>query len=485
MTITEPSAISSIISSNNVTGCTGSANGDATITVSGGTSPYTFLWSDGQTGSSATNLAAGSYSCQITDINGCVSTNNVTISQPVVISSIITSTDVLCYGDATGSATVTVSGGVSPYNYLWSNGQTGVSATNLLAGTYTCDITDVNGCVFTDNVTITEPSSALSSNISPINVLCYGDASGSATVSAGGGTSPYTYFWSNGQIGVIATNLLAGTYTYDITDVNGCVFTDNVTITEPSSALSSSVSPVNVQCYGDASGSASLIATGGTSPYTYLWSNGQTGASATNLLAGIYTYQIADFNGCTFTNNITITEPSSALSSSVSPVNVQCYGDASGSASLIATGGTSPYTYLWDDPLAQTTATATALSAGSYICQITDFNGCTFTNNITITEPSSALSSSITSTDVLCNGYSDGTATVTAAGGTSPYSYSWSNGQTGAIASVLSAGLYTCNVTDFNSCLYIIDITIAEPSVINVLETIMMLVVLVVVMVLL
>ena len=557
VTITEPSPITSSISSINVL-CHGGASGSATVTAGGGTSAYTYLWSDGQTTQTATNLSAGTYDCVITDANGCSFTSSsVTITEPSPLTSSISSVNVLCNGDATGSATVTAGGGTSPYTYLWSDGQTTLTAISLTAGSYSCQITDDNGCVFTDNVTITEPlfpldlplslqlitnalcdggtngtaqvlatggtspyvyaweditnpgvvfstsptvaflsagnyvctvtdfngcvfsdnititqPSPLTSSISGTNVLCHGGASGSATVTAGGGTSPYTFLWSDGQTTQTATNLSAGTYDCVITDANGCSFTSiSVTITEPS-AISSSISGTNVSgCYGNTNGSATVTAVGGTSPYTYLWSDGQTTATATGLSAGNYDCVITDANGCPFTSSsVTITEPS-PITSSISSINVLCHGDASGSATVTAGGGTSTYTYLWSD--GQTTATATGLSSGTYDCVITDANGCSFTSSsVTITEPS-PLTSSISSVNVLCNGDATGSATVTAGGGTSPYTYLWSDGQTTLTAISLTAGTYDCVITDANGCSFTSSsVTITEPSTITVLETI-------------
>jgi hypothetical protein len=215
--------------------CNGGSNGSASVTASGGASGYTYSWSpSGGTAATATGLMAGAYTCTITDANGCTTTKAFTITQPTVLSASGSQTNVTCNGGSNGSASVTASGGASGYTYSWSpSGGTAATATGLMAGAYICTITDANGCTTTKAFTITQPT-ALLLNITKSNVTFYGGNDGYATVIVTGGTAPYSYEWQpNKGTTSSARNLSAGTYTITVTDSNGCIHSENVSINEP------------------------------------------------------------------------------------------------------------------------------------------------------------------------------------------------------------------------------------------------------------
>ena len=316
-----------------------------------------------------------------------------------------------CNGGTNGSATVTPTGGTAPYTYSWSSFQTfssssidGTSsiATGLGAGTYVCVVTDAASNSITKSFTITQPV-ALTAVISSVtNVACNAGSNGAASVTATGGTAPYTYSWSpSGGTNASATGLSAGAYSCTITDNNGCTVVKNITITQPS-AITATTPVTNVACNGGSNGSASVTASGGTPPYTYSWfPSGGTNASATGLSAGAYSCTITDDNGCTVSKNITITQPS-AITASTSVTNVSCNGNSDGLASVSASGGSASYTYSWS-PSGGTNASATGLSAGAYSCTITDNNGCTVVKNITITQP--AIATTLVTTESACSSY--------------------------------------------------------------------------------
>ena len=305
----------------------------------------------------ATGLAANTYSVTVTDVSGCTNSASTTLTQPAttVSASISGSTNVTCFGASNGTATATTTGGVSPYTYSWSpSGQTTATATGLGPVNYTVTATDLNGCTSQQSVLISQPT-ALGAIVSQFdNVTCRNNANGSMTIVPSGGTGPYTHHWSNGATTAAITNLGPGNYTDTIRDANNCVFLISQTITQPPVVLgipASSVVTSNVNCFGGADGTASVSPTGGTLPYAITWSNGDTGTVADSLIAGTYQVTIVDGNNCSFDSTIIITAPSALASSFVNyattpgGTDIACLGQATGQAKVTITGGTFPYTY--------------------------------------------------------------------------------------------------------------------------------------------
>jgi gliding motility-associated-like protein len=461
--------------------CYGNATGSATVNVTGGTTAYSYSWNTTpvQTTATATGLTAGTYIVTVTDANLCTTTQSFTITQPAapLAATAGAQTNVLCFGNATGSATVNVTGGTTAYSYSWNTTpvQTTATATGLTAGTYIVTVTDANLCTTSQSFTITQPAAALTATAgAQTNVLCYGNATGSATVNVTGGTGAYTYSWNTTpvQTTATATGLSAGTYIVTVTDANLCTTTQSFTITQPAAPLAANAGvQTNVLCFGNATGSATVNVTGGTTVYSYSWNTTpvQTTATATGLSAGTYIITVTDANLCTTTQSFTITQPAAPLAATAgAQTNVLCYGNATGSATVNVTGGTTAYTYSWNTTPVQTTATATGLTAGTYIVTVTDANLCTTTQSFTITQPAAPLSATTgsTQTNVLCFGGSTATATVNATGGTVPYTYSWNTTpvQTTATATGLAAGTYTVTVTDANGCTTTQSFTITQPA---------------------
>jgi hypothetical protein len=443
--------------------CFGGSDGAATVTGNGGTLPYTYLWSNGVVTNFISNVVAGTYTVTVTDALGCTITSSVVISQPTLLTAVISSsTNILCNGANDGSATVTANGGTSPYTYLWSSGGSSDTEPNLIAGTYTVTVTDNNGCTATATVTLTEPTLLTSSIGTSTNVSCFNGNNGSAQVVANGGTLPYSYTWSNGAITDIISSLTAGNYTVTVYDNNGCSSTASVTITQPTLLTATISSVTNVSCFGGNTGAATVTAGGGVTPYSYLWSSSGTLNIENGLIAGVYTVTVTDNQGCTATASVTITQPTLLTSAISASTNVSCFGLSDGAASVTANGGVSPYNYLWSN--GAVTATTTGLIAGTYTVTITDGHSCTATSQVIITEPTLLTSSITASNNVSCFGGNDGSSTVTAAGGTLPYGYHWSSGQNTATANNLTAATYTVTVTDGHGCTSTSTITITEPA---------------------
>ena len=382
-----PCAITSTLVAKSNVSCFGLSNGSATISVSGGASPYTYSWSPiGGTTTIGSSLSANTYTCYITDNNLCTAIQTVTISQPSVLSSSISSQkNVQCNATSTGSLALSVSGGTGSYTYSWApSGGSGSTLLNQPAGNYTCTIQDVNLCSITQTASLTQPSAIVSSITSQTNVSCNGGFNGSALINASGGTGTLTYTWQpTGGSSTSASSLSAGNYTCTISDANSCVKQQTVSITQPSSVSTTISSLNNIACFGNQNGSATIIASGGTGSYTYSWSPSSVGTSstATNLGAGTYTCLITDINSCNTSTTLTITEPS-AISSTVTATSTSCTDSNDGNAVLIISGGMSPYTIAWNN--GSNTLQNSNLIAGTYSATISDANLCTYTVSVLV-----------------------------------------------------------------------------------------------------
>jgi len=457
-----------IFFSNTPPTCNGFCNGSSNSSVAGGTPGYGYFWQPGlQTTPNIANQCAGTYTLTVTDLNGCTRMQTSTITQPTALNPNGTSQNVSCFGLCDGSASVAPSGGTPGYTFTWTpTASTLNTISNLCPSTHTCTITDNNGCTATYSVAITQPQPLGATN-GVTNASCFGVCDGAITTSPSGGTAPYGYNWAPGnQTTPNISGLCAGSYTLTITDANGCTTTRTVTVTEPAQLF---VAPTgtNISCFGICDGTAAANASGGTAPYTYQWSPaGGTGPTASNLCPMPYTVLVTDNNGCTATGQILITEPS-VLLANVTDIDVTCFGACNGSATSAPTGGTPGYTYSWALS-GGNAATTTPLCPGTYTVTVTDINGCTATGNATITEPSQ-LNTGVTSTNVLCNGQCNGTATSNPSGGIGPYSYLWQPGAfTTPSVNGLCAGSYTLTVTDANGCTRNTTVTITQPNVLAV-----------------
>ena len=343
----------------------------------------------------------------------------------------------------------------------------------LAAASYTVTVTDGNGCLDSISININNVGGGTASITDTTHNLCNGDSIGSATITLSGGGPPFTFSWDdpNTQTDSIATGLKAGTYTGTVIDNAGCVALASVTITEPS-AMSFSVTLItNASCNGSSDGSIDIAVSGATSPYNYSWNDSgtQTNSIATGLGAGNYTLTITDNNSCVDSVIAAVTEPAVLSVSLTSSTQVGCNGDSTGAATVSSTGGTTPYTYLWNDANAQTDSAAIGLPAGTYTAYSTDMNGCMDSVQTTISEPL-ALTLAMGADSASCNAYADGKVYVTSAGGTANFNYVWSSGDstinTASISdtsSGLLAGSYIVLVTDANGCMAMDSTTIEQP----------------------
>ena len=472
--IVQPTALqaSSLPSNANCT----SSNGTITVTASGGTPNYTYLWTGGGgTQATTVGLVAGTYTVTVTDANNCTVTSSATIGvTPGGTATMSNVNNVTCAGLNNGSLTVSMGGASTPpYTYVWTpNAGTTATVTNLSPGNYSVTVTDAFGCVATASASIIQPT-ALAVNVTSNNVSCNGGSDGSITATPSGGTVAYSFLWSPGAFTSNTVNNLAiGTYTVVVTDANGCQVTATRNLTQPT-ALAITPVVVNTNC-NQANGSITVTGSGGAGGYSFSLNGGSFGAgSFTGLLAGTYTITIKDANQCTSSFPVTISDQAGPTSSITAQSNVSCNGGNNGSATVVATGGTAPYTYSWNTSPVQTTQTASNLVQGIFAVTITDANGCVTSSGVTITQPP-ALVLNTTSTNPICNGNTNGTATASAIGGTAPYSSSWSSSpvQTTGTATGLGAGNYVVTVSDANQCTQIGSVSLINPAVVTVSTTV-------------
>ncbi|MCO6480930.1 MAG: T9SS type A sorting domain-containing protein, partial [Phaeodactylibacter sp.] len=458
-TIAEAPQIVATISGTEIV-CGPGANGEATVTATGGTPPYSYTWSTGESTESIGGLAEGAYSVVITDANGCTAMAEITIDVVDGLRLEVVGRDVLCHGNTSGSILATPFGGTPPYIFSWSNGATTNEITNLAAGSYSVTVTEADGCSTEATIVINEPP-GLDLGLSGTDVNCAGDNDGTASATVAGGNPPYTYSWSNGATSADISGLVAGTYILTVTDANLCVMAGSITISEPAHFQGSVITVVDLLCAGDTNGSATVSVSGGTPPYTYSWSNGQAGATATGLSAGNYTVTIRDAGGCTDDILVVITEPLALDISAGTTTGATCENATDGEASVTVSGGMPPYSYSWST--GATTASVPNLPAGAYSVTVTDANGCTADDAVNITAFDSP-SCSITITQDISPAGNDGEAMANVTGGTPPFTYQWSDGQMGITATGLTSGTYTCVVTDANGCQTSCEVIFAPPA---------------------
>jgi len=478
--------------------CKGDSTGMLVGDAQGSWSPYRYYWmsSTGDTlqdsgvrldRDTLSGLSSGSYNLHVYDAKGCFISYSLSVGEPATklsIDSMVVIESISCYGDSVGKAMLYASGGMPNYTYTWSDGQATIIADELIAGYHSVVLSDDWGCEVVDSIEITE-NPEIESQISTVqDASCYGYSDGEAWIASVGGVPSYTYFWSNGHTGFsmpdTASGLLQGSYYVTTRDILGCEVVDSIAITEPD-PLSMEASELDwIDCYGSDNGLASATAIGGTSPYTFVWDNGQwTGDTINTLTPGLHTVVVTDAKGCTASDTVFTHEPTELVIAidDNQTVLAYCIGVNTASLTGIASGGTPGYTYEWDDniPNPQTTATASALLAGVYTITVTDTKGCmtsdtrdidTLTN--TMDAQTTSLVQYVGGNDVSCFGEDDGEAMVLAWGAHAPYVYQWygPNGFNSNNDSIsgLEAGIYSVTVRDTNNCMVNRSIHLVEPA---------------------
>lgn len=474
--------------------CPGDSLGQVFVdTILGGNPdiPYSLYWFSSETNqeignSESLQVPSGGYYL-VAQQNNCNGSDGVIVNDYNELSYIVNKSDVSCYGGEDGAINVTITGGgAAPYSYNWitNGGSTSNSLFNLPAGVFVLEITDFNNCITTIEVELSAPSEPLSITQTVNNMSCYSVPTGEVEVSVNGGTAPYTYLWSSGQVTSYAHQLSAGTYEVEVTDSRNCQITDTIEI-EENSEIVSTISSQNVSCFNGNDGNAVISETvGGVGVYTYSWSNGFTTPNISNLNYGDYWVITQDEIGCTIIDSVSIDQPKS-IKVLLTPADVLCHGDASGSIMADVSGGTTflngSYTYEWlleNQSIGFNTSSVGGLLASEFPYQltVTDYNGCSVNAFTFISQPEELRLDTSELVSVYCENVSSGSVSVVAFGGflntNSSYQFSWNTGELGSILTNQNSGTYSAYVADDNGCVDTLNIDIPlEPTFVSTISS--------------
>ena len=458
---------------------------------------YQIIWNNLEITPNIYNLTSATYSVQIIDDNNpaCIQDTTFNISQPQdpLTSTVNLYQNVDCFGDSTGVAYANAIGGTLPYNYLWSNGQSTQIANGLwgdpsgqgIPFTHTVTITDDNGCSVNNQIDIVNLHQEISGTLNILqNVSCFNACDGIAELSSSGGVLQHTYFWDNGQTYVgsgpdTSENLCYGGHSIIIEDALGCRKTVSFIISQPDELFAQAVQVQPVQCYGFDDGIGFASATGGTTPYNFIWDDpisGQTGQDIDSLTPGIHVVYVTDANGCTASDTVVITEPTQleVIIDDTLTVYSYCAGTNSAQLCAYASGGTPNYSYIWNDGLNQTTACATNLIAqfNPYTVIVMDDRNCIASASFQLDSITNSMNPDSVIVDinhVSCFGIYDGSVGVSnVVGAIAPYTYTWTgpSGYTGSgdYISSLYAGSYAVVIEDVNGCAITINAEVEQPD---------------------
>ncbi len=465
--ITVTAAPAAIVINTSVTQplCFGST-GSATVSATGGTGAFTYAWNPASsTASTASGLGAGTQTITVTS-GACSNSAIITVTAAPAAIVINTSvTQPLCFG-STGSATVSASGGTGGYGYAWNPSASTASTTSGLgAGSQTITVTS-GACSNSAIIVVATPPSSISITPTVTNVQCFGGATGVASVTASGGTGPYTYTWTPSvSVSSLGTGLIAGNYSVTVNDFNNCQQTVTFNITQPSSSVSAVITTSNSSCTS-ATGSASVTAAGGSAGFTYNWlPSGGTNSIATAMAPGVYSVVITDANACNFTATtsiFTISGPTLNLTTT----SITCFGLSNGSATASINGGTAPISFAWL-PLTNTLSSVNGLASGSYTLNITDANSCTTSSIFQIIQPT-ALALILNNSNITCQSLNSGSIVANANGGVGSYIYNWLPAvSSSSVATNLTQGVYSITVTDNNNCVSTASVQLTNPVALN------------------
>ena len=484
--LTQPLPIGGTIATLPTFSCFNPGNGGTiNLTPSGGTPPFSYSWRDNTTNAviattedasfTLGSLLSNTYTVTITDSRGCVGSRTTpVIIQPAQLVSTAIKTDVTCFGASNGSVNLTVTGGTSPYLYSWSNGATTEDLISRPPGLYSVTVTDANGCTANTSATIIQPAQLTLSQGTTSHVLCNGQANGSVTLNATGGTGVYEYSrdgitW---QPSSTISNLNATSHTLRVRDQNLCTSQVNVTITQPP-VLVASVGSIQGATCGQSNGSASSLANGGTGTYSFAWRNGlnqvvSTAPTLVNVPGGTYSVTVTDQNGCTDFEDAAIPSPDGPQATISSTTPTRCSDSNDGRATITVSQGQAPYTIVWNNGETGLNPVALRPGIGINIVTITDATGCITSQVVNVPSPPTLAATPPVIQQATCPAGTNGSIQTLGAGGTAPYTYAWNTGATTSLLNNIGAGTYSLTIRDANNCTITESITLSDKPAITV-----------------
>ena len=459
--------------------CNGGTNGSITILATGGTGTVSYTLLPGgitNTSGSYSSLSAGTFTITATDANGCSKSTLSVVTQPALLSwNSSSSTNVSCFGGANASITLTTAGGSGIIHYtLLPSGTLNTSGifSGLNINSYTVNAVDANGCSISTTSTITQPTAMLITSITSTIPSCNPGNDATMTILNSGGSPSYTYSIGAGnQSSHIFPNIGAGTYTVTITDTHNCTITSIQSIVTPNAPIISNTTHTNVSCNTGNNGSIAVTAGAGTGALTFTMQPGAI-SNASGIFLGLsstmYTISVTDAIGCVVSTQVNVTQPTPLIFAAPTITNVSCYGGSNAVITAVATGGTGSINYvLQPGNVSSTTATFASLSAGTYTVLATDANGCTNNTVLIVTQPTPVVWGLTSSSNVSCNGGSNGAINIIASGGSGQLSYTLfpsATTTTTGIFSALNAGAYTIQASDANGCTISSFVSITQPG---------------------
>jgi hypothetical protein len=455
--------------------CAGESNAIITATASGGSGTLSYSNNGGTFTSSNvfSGLGPGSYTITVRDANSCSKVfDAVPVTAPAALSVSASSVAAICYNTPTGSISVTASSGGTGTRSFSIDGSaftTDTAFPDIMPGSYTVTVRDLNLCTTTTSTTVGNGTQILPTATASV-VTCAGGNDATVTISPNtAGTFTYSFNGGTFVTSNTVSTVSAGAYSIAVKDANGCIGTGNVTVTS-NPIITGSITITNpISCNGGNNGELNLTPGGGVAPYTFSWSNGAPTEDLTGLSANTYSVTITDSKNCSQSFSRVLSQPAPiTVTASLSDFNgyaVRCFGEANGAINITAAGGNGGYSYTWSNgSLAEDLST---LTAGTYTVSVTDSKACTGGNSFLIDQPDALIASVAASQNILCFGGNSGAITLAAAGGVADYSYSVNNGssyQTSPVFNALTATSYNLRVRDANGCTDSEVITLTQPA---------------------
>lgn len=430
-------------------------NGQIVASLPRGLNPV-FKWSTGYIGDTLKNVPAGTYTVTITDDRNCrfVVTHTITTTSIPILQ--LSNTNSYCLG-ANGTVGLNVTQGSPPYNFIWNTGAITQNLTGVPNGTYRVTVTDTKGCADSGKTVVLETPNTLKATAKRNHLKCNNDASGSIEVYATGGNSPYEYKTSIGSYisSYVISGLDAGSYSYTVRDVNGCLFSDTFSLTQPSPIIVDSIKTVDLKCFNVPTGEGDVFISGGTPPYNYLWKPSlRIGKKVSSMYANYYTVEARDAKDCLFLVPVDIKQPAKVEGDSIVVPN-SCYGESKATIQIVSFGGTQPHSYKWST--GATTDKIENLKQGKYQVTITDANSCTEVVPCIVSDPPVlSFAQDPIIIPARCREFNEGEIEMNGFGGVAPYLYSIDSGKTFLSKNKyksLLAGNYHMFIVDAHGCL--------------------------------